>query len=134
MDSENYLDDDFDSSFDADLESALIRPYVRSNGRAEAAHELQFETVLSVTDLYESLPDPDRLSEDQRLICDQCASPQSVAEIAVAIDAPLGVARVLISDAIDQGLLMVHETTPIIEGRPPMDILKRVHAGIAKLA
>ena len=114
--------------------SSLIRPYVRSGGRAESAHELGFETVLTTTGLCDTLLRQNQLSGDQRAICEQCVVPQSVAEIAVAIDAPLGLATVLISDAIEAGLLVVHPTAPIVGGRPSMELLERVHAGIAKLA
>ncbi|MFD2420500.1 DUF742 domain-containing protein [Amycolatopsis pigmentata] len=119
---------------DDDVEPMLVRPYVRAGGRAEAKHQLEFETVVSSTGLHESWPGERELSEDQLLICEHCDSPRSVAEIAAAINAPIGVAQVLIGDAIDRGLLVLHETAPVFQGRPPLALLKRVHAGIAKLA
>lgn len=135
MDSDtNFHDDTGGDEPDSEADSALIRPYVRSKGRAEAAHELEFETVLTTTGLCDSLLRQNQLTGDQLVICEQCVVPQSVAEIAVAISAPLGLATVLISDAIDAGLLVVHPTAPVIDGRPSMDLLRRVHAGIAKLA
>ena len=132
----DFPDDDAGGSGDGGEldDSSLIRPYVRSGGRAEAAHELGFETVLTTTGLCDTLLRQNQLSGDQRAICEHCVVPQSVAEIAVAIEAPLGLATVLISDAIDAGLLIVHPTAPIIGGRPSMELLERVHAGIAKLA
>ncbi|GGP68139.1 DUF742 domain-containing protein [Saccharothrix coeruleofusca] len=115
-------------------DATVVRPYVRAGGRAEAAHDLQFETVLTATGLHEEWPGERELDEDQMRICRQCESPQSVAEIAVAIDAPIGVAKVLIGDALDLGLLVPHDTAPIFDGKPPLALLKRVHASLAKLA
>ncbi|WP_370949405.1 DUF742 domain-containing protein [Amycolatopsis sp. cg5] len=109
----------------------LVRPYVRAGGRVSAGHALEIETVLTATGLHQTALE---LGDDQLVICVNCEQPRSVAEIASAIKAPLGVAKVLIGDAIDQGLLMLHEMTPCLEGRPPLELLRRVHAGIAKLA
>lgn len=119
---------------DVDHEAALIRPYVRAGGRVEAAHDLEFEAMLTATGLHDSWAGERELSDDQLIMCRHCDPPRSVAEIAAAIDAPIGVAKVLISDAIDQGLLVLHERTPVVEGRLPLELLKRVHAGIARLA
>ena len=41
---------------------------------------------------------------------EECRTPRSVAEIVAALRVPLGVARVLISDAADAGLVTVHKT------------------------
>ncbi|MFD8494733.1 DUF742 domain-containing protein [Amycolatopsis sp. NPDC059657] len=111
--------------------ATLVRPYVRAGGRVSAGHALEIETVLTATGLHQTALE---LSDDQLVICVNCEKPRSVAEIASAVNAPIGVAKVLIGDAIDQGLLMLHEMTPCLEGRPPLDLLRRVHAGIAKLA
>lgn len=123
-----------DPAEDLAEDAALVRPYIRSGGRAEAAHDLRFETVLTATGLHEDWPGGRALDEDQLRICRRCESPQSVAEIAVAIDAPIGVAKVLIGDALDLGLLVPHDTAPIFDGKPPLALLKRVHASLAKLA
>lgn len=119
---------------DLDGEAALIRPYVRAGGRAEARYDLEFEALLTATGLHESWAGEQELSDDQLVMCGHCGPPRSVAEIAAVINAPIGVAKVLIGDAIDQGLLVLHERTPVVEGRFPLELLKRVHAGIAKLA
>jgi hypothetical protein len=117
---------------DIDLEAALIRPYVRTGGRVEAAHPLEFESILTSTGRHR-----DRsveLADDQLQLCEHCQSPQSVAEIAVALNAPVAVVKVMISDAIERGLLMLHETTPLFAGRPPVALLKRVHASLSRLS
>lgn len=117
-----------------DDEAMLVRPYVRASGRAETAHDLEFETVLTATGMHLAWTGERELNDDQLIICGHCESPRSVAEIATAINVPVGVAKVLIGDAIDQGLLVLHEPTPTVDGHVPLELLKRVHAGIAKLA
>jgi hypothetical protein len=114
-------------------DSALIRPYVRSGGRSEVTHNLEFETVVEATRPYASLPIRD-LTEDQRDVCRVCVVPQSVAEVAVAISAPLGLARTIISDSIDKGYLRVHDTVAVVNGLPSMDLLRRVYSGLALLS
>jgi hypothetical protein len=114
-------------------DSAIIRPYVRSSGRSAVKYELEFETLVEATRPYASLP-VRQLTEDQRLICRACAVPQSVAEVAVAISAPLGLARTIISESIDQGYLRVHQTPSIVDGQLPMELLRRVYSGVARIS
>ncbi|MFD9963463.1 DUF742 domain-containing protein [Amycolatopsis sp. NPDC058986] len=118
-----------DAVLTLDEESALVRPYVRADGRSEVVYELGFETMVSAARPYASLPLRE-LSEDQRWICRLCEVPQSVAEVAVAIAAPIGVTRTLISHSIDQGYLQVHETVSMVNGLPSMELLKRVREGL----
>ncbi|WP_166459633.1 DUF742 domain-containing protein [Amycolatopsis pithecellobii] len=127
--------DGVDPGAEPDDEGTLhVRPYVRARGRAAARYELEFETLLTTTGKHLSWSGERELSADQLTLCRLCDAPRSVAEIAVELDVAIGVAKVLISDVIDQGLLELQEMTPMISGRPPMELLKRVHAGIAKLA
>jgi hypothetical protein len=112
----------------------LVRPYVRVRGRVDAGHALEFESVLTATGLHENSAPEGAFSEEQLALCANCAQPRSVAEIAAAMTVPIGVAKVLISDAIDVGLLVLHERTAYSDGRLPLELLKRVHAGIANLA
>lgn len=114
-------------------DSAIIRPYVRSGGRSEVKYDLEFETLVEAARPYASLPAKD-LTEDQRHICRVCVVPQSVAEVAVAISAPLGLARTIISESIERGYLRVHQNISIVDGLPPMDLLRRVYSGLAQLS
>jgi hypothetical protein len=114
------------------VDAALIRPYVRSGGRSEVRHNLEFETLVEAARPYATLPLPD-MTEDQRQVCRVCVVPQSVAEVAVAIAAPLGLARAIISESIDKGYLRVHDTVSIIDGLPSMGLLRRVYSGLSRL-
>ncbi len=104
------------------------RPYVRTGGRTRAAHDLRLETLLSVVGL--ALPPAD---PTQRALRELCGTPVSVAEIAARLGVPLGVARVLISDAITARSLLVHEPAIGGDGEPPMELLHRVVAGLRNL-
>jgi hypothetical protein len=114
-------------------DSAIIRPYVRSAWRSESLPDLEFETVVEAVRPYASLP-VGELTEDQRHVCRICVVPQSVAEIAVMISAPLGLARAIISESIELGYLRVHQTVSIKDGLPSLDLLRRVYSGLARLS
>ena len=135
MSRDGCLDDEeiVDVRLEVDLESALIRPYVRAGGRVQTAHPLQIESVLSSTGAHHAWRG-NELGDDHLQLCEYCRSPQSVAELAVALNAPIGLVKVLIGDAIDRGLLMLHETAAFPAGRAPVTLLRRVHASLAKLA
>ena len=63
---------------------------------------------------------------EQRAICLLCRDPHSVAEVAAALDVPLGVARVLIDDMAHQGLVVVHG---LREGGTSLELLGRSSTG-----
>ncbi|SFQ03632.1 Protein of unknown function [Amycolatopsis arida] len=111
----------------------MVRPYVRTRGRASTSYDLRLESLISATRLRVPI-DRSRLGADHLAICQLCTKPTSVAEIAAHLRAPLGVARVLIGDGLDLGLLMLHENTTIADGRPPLELLHRVVDGLRKLA
>ncbi|WP_412747134.1 DUF742 domain-containing protein [Krasilnikovia sp. MM14-A1004] len=123
-----------DVRLEIDVEAALIRPYVRAGGRVETAHPLQIESLLSSTGVHHHWAGEPDLDDDEIQLCENCMSPQSVAELAVALHAPVGLVKVLIGDAIDRGLLMMHKSATTGAGRPPVALLKRVHASLANLA
>jgi len=54
-----------------------------------------------------------------------------VAEISAHLQVPLGVARVIVGDMADEGLVRVHQ--PRAEGRPDVALLERVLNGIRAL-
>jgi hypothetical protein len=130
---ECFEDGILDIHLDIDIEANLIRPYVRTGGRVTPGHVLEFESILTSTGLHENWSGDPRLGNDQMVLCEHCQTPQSVAEIAASLSAPIGLVKVLISDAIDRGLLVLHDAAPTFEGRPPVALLRRVHASLAKL-
>lgn len=114
-----------------DLPFTMARPYVRTGGRARAAYDLRIETMLSTTRTGSAPGTP--MSTDHRLMCELCEVPRSVAEIAAHLKAPLGVARVLIGDAVTAHLLTLHEPTHAVGGRPSIELMRRVYDGLRRL-
>ena len=115
-------------------DAALIRPYVRSAGPPDVQDDVfGFETVVELARPFSSLP-AGEMSDDQRAVCRVCVVPQSVAEVAVAISSPLGLTRTIIGECIKWDYLRVHETAPMVDGLPPMDLLRRVYSGLSQLS
>ncbi|RSM90799.1 DUF742 domain-containing protein [Kibdelosporangium aridum] len=108
----------------------LVRPYTRTGGRTRPVHSLELETLLSYSPGWQT--DLNTLRADHRAICLACHTPQSTAELAVHLGLPLGAARVLIADVVELGLIHVHELE-LVDNRPSMDLLERVHAGLLRL-
>jgi hypothetical protein len=132
--------DDFESvvgvdfMLEVDHPSALIRPYLGTGRLSEIRDDLGLETMIETVQPYATLP-LKSLSTDQRLVYRTCSMPQSVAEIAVAIEAPIGLTQMIISEGIDRGFLRVHsKVTPTVDGLPSIELLRRVHRGLSRLA
>ncbi|HVW44068.1 MAG TPA: DUF742 domain-containing protein [Amycolatopsis sp.] len=122
----------FDEGFVVeDMEGPRVRPYVLTGGRTQASYELALETMVSLrADGDWSGP---ALNSEYQPVRMLCRYPQSVAEVAAGLSVPLGVARVLISDMAELGLLHIHGTERTAEGRPPMALMRRVLDGLQRL-
>lgn len=103
-------------------ETSLIRPYSLTDGRTRPSR-----SDLSLAAQVVSVPAVEEPQVDTELqeILTMCVHPLSVAEVAARAALPLGVARILMSDLLDQGLLMVHEVGPTDE-RPSLGTLRLV--------
>jgi hypothetical protein len=101
----------------------VVRPYAITGGRARPRHQdLEVEALVSTTSLGELSPN---LSYEQRAVARLCHDVQSVAEISARLELPLGVARVLVADMADEGLVTVHRPAQIGD-RPDLALLERV--------
>ncbi|WP_168211327.1 DUF742 domain-containing protein [Actinosynnema sp. ALI-1.44] len=120
----------FAEPVEEDEPRTLVRPYTRTGGRTRPQHTLELETLLSYSPGRQT--DLTALRADHRAICLACQAPQSTAELAVRLGLPLGAARVLIADVVELGLIHVHELE-LVDNRPSMDLLERVHAGLLRL-
>jgi Protein of unknown function (DUF742) len=109
----------------------LVRPYALTDGRTEPSRD-----DLALEDLVVSIPDAAAprpgLSFEHQSIALLCQELHSVAEIAGRLDLPLGVARILVGDLVNNGLVMVHPA-PSHSGGPDLDLLKRVLHGLQRL-
>ncbi|TNC26042.1 DUF742 domain-containing protein [Amycolatopsis alkalitolerans] len=108
-----------------------VRPYVLTRGRTQATHELALETMVNVR--ADARWTGAALNNEYQPVRALCRQPVSVAEVAATLSMPLGVARVLLSDMAELGLLHIHGTERTAEGRPPMALMRRVLAGLQRL-
>ncbi|WP_033302958.1 DUF742 domain-containing protein [Nocardiopsis alkaliphila] len=103
-------------------EPGLIRPYSLTGGRTRPSRE-----DLTMTSQVVAVPSVEagELDEELELILSVCAHPVSVAEVASRSGFALGVLRVLLSDLVDQGRIMVH-TSGREHRRPDIRTLRAV--------
>jgi hypothetical protein len=112
--------------------SSRVRPYMLTGGRTRARRSLELETLVSASADRGGDDAPDTI--EHRAIVEACSSPRSVAEIAANLRMPYGVARVLISDAADAGLLTVHKTVSGADGAEAhLLLMERVLSGLRRL-
>ncbi|AXG80500.1 DUF742 domain-containing protein [Streptomyces paludis] len=109
----------------------LVRPYAMTGGRTRPRYQLAIEALVSTT------ADPSQLQgqlpEHQR-ICRLCFEIKSVAEISALLSIPLGVARILVADLAEAGLVAIHQPGGEESGgTPDVTLLERVLSGLRKL-
>jgi hypothetical protein len=93
--------------------------------------ELAVETLVSTSDIGRDVATT--RSAEHSAIAGLCVDVRSVAEVAALLAVPLGVARVLLADMIDTGLVYVHRN-PTEAGSPPgLSLMERVLAGLHQL-
>ncbi|MFF2524729.1 DUF742 domain-containing protein [Streptomyces liangshanensis] len=115
-----------------DTHNPLVRPYAMTGGRTRPRYQLAIEALVSTT------ADPSRLHgqlpEHQR-ICQLCFEIKSVAEISALLSIPLGVARILVADLAEAGLVAIHQPggDETAGGQPDVTLLERVLSGLRKL-
>ena len=103
-----------------------------TGGRTRPRYQLAIEALVSTT------ADPSRLQgqlpEHQR-ICRLCIEIKSVAEISALLTIPLGVARILVADLAEAGLVAIHQPggDESAGGQPAVTLLERVLSGLRKL-
>ncbi|MCB0970968.1 MAG: DUF742 domain-containing protein [Acidimicrobiales bacterium] len=106
-----------------------VRPYAITGGRTRAATEVPIEAIVYRT------PDGERaqttLSLERGQILGLLTSPQSAAEISARLRLPLGVARVVLGDLVDEGYVALN--TRSSSGRPDLRLLERVLDGLQAL-
>ncbi|MFI1996567.1 DUF742 domain-containing protein [Actinoplanes sp. NPDC020271] len=87
-------------------EDPVIRPFMLTNGRTQPMQDgLRVETLLRAAPAALSAP----LRFESRRIVELCQSPRSIADLSVALRAPLGVVRVIVADLITQSFLDVEK-------------------------
>ncbi|WP_156727235.1 DUF742 domain-containing protein [Streptomyces apocyni] len=110
----------------------LVRPYAMTGGRTRPRYQLAIEALVHTTAEPHQLQG--QLPEHQR-ICNLCREIKSVAEISALLTIPLGVARILVADLAEAGLVAIHQPggDENAGGQPDVTLLERVLSGLRKL-
>jgi hypothetical protein len=109
----------------------VVRPYTWTRGRTRPVQDLALETLVSTSDEGRDLTSI--CSAEHAPIAELCAEIRSVAEVAALLAVPLGVARVLLADMIDAGLLHIHRNSTGWGSAPDLPLLERVLDGLYRL-
>jgi hypothetical protein len=108
-----------------------VRPYTWTRGRTRPLQDLAVETLISTSD--EGREGTANCAAEHAAIAELCTDIRSVAEVAALLALPLGVARVLLADMIETGLMRVHRNPMDLGGAPDFFLLERVLAGLYRL-
>jgi hypothetical protein len=109
--------------------AALARPYSWTDGRTEPSVELAVEARVRTTPRGRRLPQ--RRADAMWTVTQLCLRPRSVAEIAAHLSVPLGVARVLVADLLDEDLVVVEATLADDAGTDERrQLIERVLSGL----
>lgn len=108
----------------------LVRPYAVTGGRTRSRRELAIEALVTTTSAGEHMEFYS--TPERRQISSLCREVRSVAEIAALLSIPLGVARVLVGDLADEGLVRVHQPANQ-QDHPDLALLEKVLSGLRKL-
>jgi len=108
----------------------LVRPYAMTGGRTRPRVDIAMESLITTTERGER--EAARGGPDWQRIVELCEQVQSLAEIAAYLGVPLGVARVIVGDMAEAGLLDVHEPSRL-DDQLGTYLLERVLSGLRKL-
>ncbi|MDQ4104436.1 MAG: DUF742 domain-containing protein [Actinomycetota bacterium] len=111
--------------------ASVVRPYTWTGGRTSPVFELALETLVSTSEHGRDMAA--LTSEEHRAVSELCRAPRSVAEVAALLCLPLGVARVLLADMADIGLVVVHRSENGSGDTPDMALMERVLSGLRRL-
>jgi uncharacterized protein DUF742 len=113
--------------------AALVRPYTRTGGRTKPGRELDLEALVLPTANGREAWESPLLSPEHNTVLEICQRSVSVAEIAAQLKVPLGVARVIIADMVDLGLVEVLKTAAADGDERDPAFLRRVLSGLQRL-
>lgn len=116
---------------EVEVVASIVRPYAWTRGRTRSNFELRLETMVSTSDRARDLAA--FAESEHREIGALCRDPRSVAEVATLLGAPLGVAKVLLGDMAQLGLVTVHKTATGGANRAHLVLMERVLSGLRRL-
>lgn len=110
--------------------ASSVRSYTWTGGRTRTTVQLELETLVSTSEVYRPTA---VVRVEHQSIAELCQHPRSVAEVGALLSVPVGVARVLLSDMAELGLITVHHTVSESGGAPNMMLMERVLSGLRRL-
>lgn len=115
----------------AESQQRLVRPYVVTRGRTQrTGSDLPLETLVVAAGSPDRLPA--HLPREAVLMLRLCAEAMSIAELAARIHVPVGVARVLLADLDELGLIRIGRVADATE-QDSVALLERLLDGIRAL-
>jgi hypothetical protein len=112
-------------------DASMVRPYAWTGGRTKSTVDVRIETMVSTSEHGENI---EALTQtEHRSIAELCAEPRSVAEVATLLSVPLGVAKVLLGDMANLGLVIVHKTATGGANKAHLMLMERVLSGLRRL-
>jgi hypothetical protein len=120
------MSDRFDEH-DGGIAPPIVRPYFITRGRTRAKVDFSLETLIVTSARGEQAAG--HLGFEQGQIAELCRAARSVVEIASLLSIPLGVARVVLGDMAEDGLIKVYEPG----SRDDTALLRRLIDGIRAL-
>lgn len=108
----------------------VVRPYALVRGRTRPTGDA-LDVISMVSSIQASAPDPAGLEPEHLAVLWHCGVPMSVADLASALDLPLGVIRILLGDLRDRGLIRINP--PRAEGLADIRLLREVADGLRRL-
>jgi hypothetical protein len=103
----------------------------RTGGRTHPVRDLAVETLVLTSD--RGRDTGSARSVEHIAIAELCEHSHSVAEVSALLRLPLGVARVLLADMADAGLVEILTTASGDSDIPDLALLERVVAGLRNL-
>jgi DNA-binding transcriptional ArsR family regulator len=110
--------------------SPVVRPYALVRGRTKPTGEV-LDVISMVCSVRTSVPDSADLEPEHLAVLRHCADPMSVADLASALDLPLGVIRILLGDLRDAELVRINRPRP--ERLTDIRLLREVADGLRRL-
>ena len=123
------IDDNVDFGLEEGEETGrLIRPYAITGGRTGSETDIGLETQIQASTRSDDLIGSYRW-EAKRLV-ELVQTPMALIEVAARLEIPIGVARVLVADLVDDGAVALH--TPQVT-QNFTSLLERVLDGVRNL-
>ncbi len=112
-------------------DAAMVRPYAWTRGRTKSTMDLRIEALVTTSELGEDIEA--MTHSEHRSVAELCVEPRSVAEVATLLHVPLGVAKVLLGDMANLGLVIVHKTATGGANKAHLMLMERVLSGLRRL-